>query len=71
MLDGQGRQVGVAHERSAGLSDDEQAALVAASPGLRLIRPTWKGATGSGQTMPASSWLASMIAPTSRETPIP
>ena len=26
---------------------------------------------GSGQMMPASSWLASMIAPTSRETPMP
>ena len=27
--------------------------------------------TPSGQTMPLSSWLASMIAPTRRETPMP
>ncbi len=33
--------------------------------------PTPNGATASGQMMPASSWLASMIAPTSRETPTP
>ena len=33
--------------------------------------PTWNGVTPSGQTMPFSSWLASMIAPTSRDTPMP
>jgi hypothetical protein len=33
--------------------------------------PTWKGVTPSGQMMPFSSWLASMIAPTRRDTPIP
>ena len=36
-----------------------------------LTRPTCHGATASGQTMPLSSWLASMIAPTSRDTPMP
>ena len=36
-----------------------------------LIRPTPNGATLSGQMMPASSWLASMIAPIRRETPTP
>ena len=30
-----------------------------------------KSATDSGQTMPASSWLASMMAPMRRDTPIP
>ena len=40
-------------------------------PARRLTSPTWNGATLSGQMMPASSWLASMIAPTSRDTPMP
>ena len=48
-----------------------QAASVAASPVLRLISATSKGATASGQMMPASSWLASMIAATRRLGPMP
>ena len=39
------------------LVEASAAASVAASPGLRLIRPTANGATLSGQMMPASSWL--------------
>ena len=35
------------------------------------MRPTSKGATGTGHTMPASSWLASMMAAGSRDTPMP
>jgi hypothetical protein len=42
-----------------------------ASVGFRSISPTRKGATLSGQMMPASSWLASMMAPTRRDTPMP
>ncbi len=33
--------------------------------------PTPKGATASGQITPASSWLASIRAPTRRDTPTP
>ncbi len=43
----------------------------AASPARRLMTTTSNGATASGQMMPASSWLASMIAPSRRETPTP
>ena len=41
------------------------------SPILRLISPTSNGATDCGQMMPASSCEASMMAPTSRDTPMP
>ena len=34
-----------------------QAPSQAASPTLRLMRPTAKGAAASGQMMPASSWF--------------
>src|SRR6202012_5197000 len=46
-----------------------QAGAPAASQGFRLTMPTPKGATASGQMMPFSSWLASMMAPSRRETP--
>ena len=43
----------------------------APSPTFRFTSPMSKGATGSGQTIPFSSWLASMMPPTRRETPTP
>ncbi len=46
--------------------DDESVAVT-----LRLISPTLKGATASGQIMPVASWLASITAPTRRDTPVP
>ena len=46
-------------------------ASVAASPVLRLRIVASNGATGSGQMMPFSSWLASMMAATSRLGPMP
>ena len=48
-----------------------QAPSVAASPTLRLMRPTANGATASGQIMPASSWFASISAAASRLGPMP
>ena len=47
------------------------AAIEAASSPRMVTSPTFHGATASGQMMPLSSWLASMIAPTSRDTPTP
>ena len=46
-------------------------AVVAASSGRRLTSPIRNGATLSGQTMPFSSWNASIRAPTRRDTPMP
>ena len=51
--------------------DPSAAASVAASPDFRLMSPTAKGATGSGQMMPSLSWEASMTAAASRDTPMP
>src|ERR1019366_5005019 len=48
-----------------------QAASQAASPGFRFRMAARNGATDSGQMMPASSWLASIPAPTRRDTPMP
>ncbi len=64
----------VEHAEAGGLQAvwiSAQAASVAASPVLRLISATSKGATESGQMMRASSWEASMMAATSRLGPIP
>ena len=46
-------------------------ALCQASAGLGIAEEDVEGATGTGQMMPFASWLASMIAPASRETPTP
>src|SRR6202035_1880036 len=48
-----------------------QAASVSAARCLRVEIAARNGATDSGHLMPASSWQASMIAPTSRDTPTP
>ena len=48
-----------------------QAWSVALSPTFRLRMPTSKGATASGQMMPASSWEASIMAATRRDGPMP
>ena len=47
------------------------ASLVAASFGLRIVTTTSKGATDSGQTMPASSWQRSTTAAMVRSIPMP
>ena len=46
-------------------------ASVSAPPCLRLRIATLNGATASGHLMPASSWNASMMAATRRDTPTP